>query len=68
MSKASIGTLIRRTRIAAGMTQMDVEEACGIPKPRLSRYENGHVVPTIGTVEVLAEALGVPPKTLVGWR
>lgn len=64
----SIGTLIRRARLAAGMSQNDVEDASGIPKARLSRYENDHVVPTIGTLEALADAIGVAPKRLVGWK
>lgn len=64
----TIGTRIRAARLSAGMSQNDVEFVCGIPKPRLSRYENDRVTPTIGTVESLAKALGVSPAVLVGWK
>lgn len=66
--KATIGSLIRTARLSRGLSQNDMETISGIPKPRLSRYENNRVVPTIQTVEVLAKALGVSPSQLVGWR
>lgn len=63
-----VGQNIRKARVGAGMSQNDVQARCGIEKPRLSRYENGHILPTIETIEVLAKALKVAPKTLVGWK
>jgi transcriptional regulator with XRE-family HTH domain len=43
----SIGYQIRAARLAAGMSQADVELKSGIPKARLSRYENNHVMPSL---------------------
>lgn len=60
------GMRLRATRVAAGLSQSDLEELSGIPKARLSRYENGHVVPSIQTLERLAEALHVSEATLLG--
>jgi transcriptional regulator with XRE-family HTH domain len=50
----------------AGYSQSDLEEVSGIPKARISRYENGHVAPSIHTLERLARALGVSEASLLG--
>jgi transcriptional regulator with XRE-family HTH domain len=62
----TFGQRLREARIRAGMSQSDVEEISGIPKARLSRYENGHVAPSIQTLERLASALGVSEASLLG--
>lgn len=62
----TFGQRLRETRIRAGLSQSDLEEISGIPKARLSRYENGHVAPSIQTLERLAEALGVSEASLLG--
>src|SRR5438034_3599006 len=62
----SFGQRLREARIRAGLSQSELEERSGIPKARLSRYENGHVVPSIQTLERLAVALGVSEASLLG--
>jgi transcriptional regulator with XRE-family HTH domain len=62
----TFGQRLRETRIKAGFSQSDLEEISGIPKARLSRYENGHVVPSIQTLERLARALTVSEASLLG--
>lgn len=62
----TFGQRLREARVKAGMSQSDVEEISGIPKARLSRYENGHVAPSIQTLERLAVALGVSEASLLG--
>jgi len=62
----TFGQRLRATRIKAGYSQSDLEEISGIPKARLSRYENGHVAPSIQTLERLARALGVSEALLLG--
>src|SRR4026209_168373 len=57
---------LRATRIKAGYSQSDLEEISGIPKARLSRYENGHVEPSIQTLARLARALNVSEASLLG--
>ena len=62
----TFGQRLRATRIQAGYSQSDLEEISGIPKARLSRYENGHVAPSIHTLERLARALRVSEASLLG--
>jgi transcriptional regulator with XRE-family HTH domain len=62
----TFGQRLRAIRIKAGYSQADLEEISGIPKARLSRYENGHVAPSIQTLERLARALGVSEALLLG--
>lgn len=62
----TFGQRLREARIRAGLSQSDLEEISGIPKARLSRYENGHVSPSIHTLERLARALGVSEASLLG--
>lgn len=62
----TFGQRLRELRVKAGMSQSDLEVVSGIPKARLSRYENGHVAPSIHTLERLARALGVSEAALLG--
>src|ERR671935_2106567 len=62
----TFGQRLRATRVKAGYSQSDLEEISGIPKARLSRYENGHVAPSIQTLERLAAALNVSEASLLG--
>jgi len=59
------GQRLRRARLSAGFSQSQLEDVSGIPKSRLSRYENGHVEPSIQTLERLARALNVPCASLL---
>lgn len=60
------GHRLREARVNAGLSQSELEELSGIPKARLSRYENGHVAPSIQTLERLAKALRVSEASLLG--
>lgn len=60
------GQRLREARIAAGLSQSELEDISGIPKARLSRYENGHVEPSIQTLARLAGALNVSEASLLG--
>jgi transcriptional regulator with XRE-family HTH domain len=62
----TFGRRLRETRLRAGLSQSDLEDVSGIPKARLSRYENGHVAPSIQTLQRLAGALGVSEASLLG--
>jgi transcriptional regulator with XRE-family HTH domain len=62
----TFGQRLRETRVGAGMSQSALEEISGIPKARLSRYENGHVSPSIHTLERLSKALSVSEASLLG--
>ncbi|MGZ5307175.1 MAG: helix-turn-helix domain-containing protein [Actinomycetota bacterium] len=60
------GNRLREARVQAGFSQSELEEVSGIPKARLSRYENGHVEPSIQTLARLARALKVSEASLLG--
>jgi transcriptional regulator with XRE-family HTH domain len=60
------GQRLRESRVAAGLSQSELETISGIPKARLSRYENGHVEPSIQTLARLSRALNVSEASLLG--
>jgi len=60
------GNRLREARLSAGLSQSELEELSRIPKARLSRYENGHVEPSIQTLNRLARALNVSEASLLG--
>jgi transcriptional regulator with XRE-family HTH domain len=62
------GNRLREARVTAGLSQSELEDLSGIPKARLSRYENGHVEPSIQTLARLARALNVSEASLLGDR
>ena len=62
----TFGQRLRRARLIAGFSQSELEERSGIPKARLSRYENGHVLPSLGTLQKLAASLSVSEAMLLG--
>src|SRR5436190_15341489 len=66
LAEGSFGERLRRARLDGGLSQSELELRSGIPKARLSRYENGHVLPSIGTLRKLASALGVSEAALLG--
>jgi DNA-binding XRE family transcriptional regulator len=46
-------------RLAAGLSQKQLGEKCGIEQPHVSRYESGRIEPSLTTAQCLANALGV---------
>jgi transcriptional regulator with XRE-family HTH domain len=60
------GQRLREARVASGLSQSELEDISGIPKARLSRYENGHVEPSIQTLARLSRALNVSEASLLG--
>lgn len=54
-----VGERLRELRTRSGLSQSRLEYASTIPKARISRYENGHVLPAIDSLDRLAGALGV---------
>lgn len=62
----TLGSRLRAIRRGEGLSQNRLAGLSGIPKSRLSRYENGHLLPSIPTLERLAQALRVPESALLG--
>ena len=55
-----IGTRLRELREQKKMTQADIEERTGLLSCYISRVENGHVIPSLETLERFAGVLEVP--------
>lgn len=49
---------LRAKRVAAGITQGDLAEITGIPRPVINAYENGRSVPKHAVALLLASLLG----------
>jgi transcriptional regulator with XRE-family HTH domain len=56
----TFGERLRQLRDEAGMTQVDLAEASGLPLGSLRNYEQGQREPYWSVIFKLAEALGVP--------
>jgi transcriptional regulator with XRE-family HTH domain len=55
-----LGKRICELRIQRALSQRDVEEESGLPRGYVSRLEDGYEVPSLETLEELADALCVP--------
>jgi transcriptional regulator with XRE-family HTH domain len=56
---------LRELREAAGMTQMQLSNACGLHMTEISRLERGERNPRLTTIVQLAGGLGVSPRALL---
>lgn len=50
---------LRRAWLASGMTQQDIADLTGMPRPNVARAVNGKHMPTLMTLVRLADALGL---------
>lgn len=56
---------LRRLRVAAGMTQMELAEASETTDATISRIERGRFLPSQALLDRMAKAIGVDPSELV---
>ena len=63
--EAAFGQVVRQMREAKGMSQEELSFACGRHRTYISLIERGKNSPSLRTVWMLAEALGVEPEVLV---
>lgn len=61
----TLGGMLRIARQQAGLSQSEVEATSGIPKARLSRYENNHVVPSLGSFVRICAAIQIKPGSIL---
>lgn len=54
-----IGQRLRDIREIKKLSQDDIEKATGLVRPYIPRAENGHTVPSVGTFQKWAKALGM---------
>ena len=66
MNKKDIGVHIRKIRLEQRRSQQEVADACDFTKSHLSKIENGRVVPSLGALDKIAEALSVKVSFLLG--
>ena len=59
-AQKTFGARIRDLRLAAGMTQEDLSERCGLFRTYMSRIETGQANPTLTMIHALAGSLRVP--------
>ena len=62
---AAIGNRVRRARTSRGMTLQEIAQVSGLSPSMLSLVERGRASPSIGSLIVIANALGVPMSELV---
>lgn len=61
----AITTRIKEARTEKGVTQKQIAEATGVDVHQLSRYENGHQIPTVESLHKIAAFLGVKMEDLI---
>jgi transcriptional regulator with XRE-family HTH domain len=59
-----IGDRLRELREAKSLSQGDIEKRTGMLRCYISRFENGHTIPAIETLEKWARALEIAPYQL----
>ena len=59
------GALLRRLRVAKGMTQKQIAERLGVVPKTVSKWETGNGFPEVSTVAMLADLLGVSERMLL---
>ena len=57
--------MIKKLRVAAGLTQTELAARVGTDQVRISRWETGKVKPSYGMLIKLAAALGVTVNDLI---
>lgn len=60
----TFGEKIREARYTAGMTQLQLSEAVGVSTRSIKGYEDNTKHPRVGTIYLLAKALGISVKYL----
>ena len=61
----TVGERIKKIRLEKGLTQKQLAEKCGLFDSTIRKYESGRQNPKIGTVEKIANALGVETSELL---
>ncbi len=61
-----LGETIKQLRMEKGLTQKELAEQLFVTPQAVSRWENGEVEPSVGTLSLLAKIFGVSVSALVG--
>ena len=63
--RINVGARICEQRKVKNLSQADLERRCGLARCRISWLEHGRAVPTIETLERIADALEIPAYRLL---
>ena len=63
--RIKVGSRICAERKAKNLSQADLERRCGLARCRISWLEHGRAVPTLETLERIADALEIPAYRLL---
>ena len=55
-----VGDRLKQFRELRGLSQGKIEELTGLPRSYISRVENGHIIPSVKTLQRFARALDMP--------
>jgi transcriptional regulator with XRE-family HTH domain len=61
----AFGRVVRELREEQGLSQEELGNRTGLHRNHVGQVERGELAPTLKSVEVLADALGVPPSELI---
>ena len=60
-----VGDRLKQFRELRGLSQGKIEELTGLPRSYISRVENGHIIPSVKTLQRFARALDMPMYQLL---
>ena len=61
----AFGRVVRELRLELGISQEELGNRTGLHRNHVGQVERGELSPTLTSVEVLADALGLPASELV---
>ena len=61
----AFGRVVRELREEQGISQEELGNRTGLHRNHVGQVERGELSPTLTSVDVLADALGLPPSELV---
>jgi len=67
-TKKWLGYRIRRCRVAKGVSQEKLQAEAGLAHPQVWRYETGMTEPSIGSLLLICNVLGVTVDELLRWE
>ncbi|MCF7946018.1 MAG: XRE family transcriptional regulator [Spirochaetia bacterium] len=66
MKNSEIGIHIKKMRLQQKRSQQELAQSCGYTKSHLSKIERGKVIPSLGALDKIAEALRIKVSILLG--
>jgi transcriptional regulator with XRE-family HTH domain len=64
----ALGERIRELRLKKGISQEELSNEAEVPLSQIGRIERGEINPTISSIYVIAQALGIDLKTLLDFK